>query len=384
MDFSWTEEQELLRSNARRYLERECPPEKIREWDSKAEYPQHVFDQMAELGWFGLPFPEEYGGGGGGPLEMVVLGEELGRAAYDLAACYGLTVFCGLNLLRHGSEEQKRYYLPRIARGEVRFSISMTEPGAGSDAASLSTYAEKVGGEFVLNGQKTFCSGAGLPRTIVHLFARTDRNAPKHKGISLFLLDPTSPGVTLRRIPTLGRHILGTYEVFLDNVRVPESALVGRLNEGWSIQLSGLELERLFTSAAYVGASQAVIDRAVAYARERRQFGRAIGSFQAIAHVLADLQTKIDAARLVTYRAGWMAAQGLPCGKEVAMAKVMGSETYVEASRWGVQVLGGYGYVLDTHMPYYYADAVITTVTAGTSQIQRNIIARHMGLPVSY
>lgn len=382
MDFSWSPEQEMLRSNVRRFMERECPPEKIREWDQKHEYPQHIFAKMAELGWFGFPLPEEYGGGGGGPLEMVILGEEMGRAAYDIAACYGLTIFCALNLLRHGSEEQKRFYLPKIASGEVRFSVSMTEPGAGSDAAALSTYATTEGDYFVINGQKTFCSGAGLPRTLIHLYARTDRTLPKHRGISLLLLDPQTPGVRLRRLPTLGRHIIGTYEVFLEDVRVPRENLVGELNQGWTILLSGLELERLFTSSAYVGATQRVIEETVAYARQREQFGRPIGTFQAIAHALADLQTKVDAAQLLTYRAGWLVTQGIPCIKEVAMAKVMGSETYVEASRWGVQIMGGYGYVLETNMPFYYVDAVITTVTAGTSQIQRNIIARQMGLKV--
>ncbi len=371
-----------MRATVRRFLQKECPSDKQRQWHRNAEYPHELFAKMAQAGWFGVPMPQEYGGAGGGVMEMVVLGEELGYFGYDIASGYGATVFCGLNLARHGSEEQKRFYIPRAISGELRFSIAITEPGAGSDAAAITTYAAVEGDHFVINGEKRFCSGAGLPNTIIQLYARTDRTSSKHEGLSLILLDPNTHGVRLRRLDTFGRRMFGTYEVFLEDVRVPRQNLVGKLNQGWNLLLSGLEVERLFVCANYVGGIQRIIDEAVEYAQQRKQFGRPIGSFQAIAHAWADLQTKADAARLLTYRAAWLAAKGVPCIKEVAMAKLFGSETYVEASRWGLQTLGGIGYVCETDMALHYVDAAAATITAGSSQMQRNIIAGKMGLKV--
>ena len=380
MDFDFSEEQELLRRSVREFLEREAPREKVRLWDDEGQYPAELYDKMAAVGYFGLPFPEEYGGAGCGAIEFAILGEELARSSYDIAAGYGLTVFMAMNLLHHGTKEQKDYYLPRVVKGEQRFSVSITEPGAGSDAASVTTFAQADGDDYLINGQKMFSTAAGQPKNVIHLVARTDRNVPKHKGLTFFLVDPKTPGMEIRPLRTLGRRILTTNAIYIENVRVPRQNIIGQLNGGWKVMLSGLELERLFTSSAYVGNAQTVVDDAVRYAKEREQFGQPIGKFQAIAHMLADMQTDVDAARLLTYRAAFLIAKGRPALKEVSMAKLFGSEALVRATNNGMQILGGFGYIMETDMQRYFRDARIVTVSAGSSQVQRNIIARAIGL----
>jgi alkylation response protein AidB-like acyl-CoA dehydrogenase len=196
----------------------------------------------------------------------------------------------------------------------------------------------------------------------------------------VLLVDPDAPGVTLRRIPTLARHILGTYEVYLDDVAVAKDDLIGPLNDGWRVMLSNLVLERILLSAGYVGAAQSTLDIAVEYSKTRRQFDRPIGTFQSLAHAIADLQTDVDSARLLTYRAAWLRGEGMPCDREASMAKLKGSETYVTAARWGMQILAGHGFATESVMSHRYRESIVATISGGTSQIQRNAIARDLGL----
>ncbi|RJQ25617.1 MAG: acyl-CoA dehydrogenase [Peptococcaceae bacterium] len=380
MDFGFTEEQELLRQSIRSFLEKECPDEYVRKCDEEGLYPYELQEKMIKMGLFELPFPEKYGGTNGNVLDVVVVAEELGRKSYDIAVSYGLTIFAGQNLLKHGTEEQKAFYLPKIINGEIRMSVSITEPDAGSDAAGMKTSAVPDGDHFVINGQKVFSTAAQVKNNIIMFYCLTDLNVPAHKGMSAFMVDNKIPGLELRRLNTIGRKMLGTNELFCTDVRVPKDCLLGKLNEGWKVLLSGLEYERIFASAAYVGNAQTAVDEALAYALQRKQFGKEIGNFQAIAHMLADMQTEVDAARLLVYRAGWLHAQGKPCLKEVSMAKLYGSETFVKVANMGMQILGGYGYVMEYNMQRYFRDSRITTVSAGSSQMQRNIIARKMGL----
>ena len=203
---------------------------------------------------------------------------------------------------------------------------------------------------------------------------------PKHRGLSVLLVDPTSAGVELRKIETLARHILGTYEVYFDNVEVPKENLIGPLDRGWEVMLSGLDLERVLISGGYVGAAQATVDEALAYAKQRHAFGRPIGEFQAITHALADIQTEVDAARLLLQRAAWMYDAGVDSGRAGAMAKLKGSETYVAAARLGMQVLAGHGFATESIMSFRYRESIVAPISGGTSQIQRNAIARSMGM----
>jgi alkylation response protein AidB-like acyl-CoA dehydrogenase len=380
VDFGFTEEQRLLQKTARSFVTRVCPPERAKEWDEQGTVPADLFQGMAEMGWTGIPFPVELGGGGGGPIELALLAEELGRASLDVAMCYIGSLISALTLAKWGSAQQVETLLTPVLDGAHRFAVAISEPEAGSDAASLRTRAEDRGEHFLVNGHKMWCTGAGLPGTTIAMYVRTDPAKPKHKGLSLLLVDPTAPGVEVRRVPTLARHILGTNEVFLTDVMVPKANLVGPLDGGWSVLLSGLELERVLMSGAYVGVAQATLDDALQYAKVREQFGRTIGSFQSIAHALADLQVEVDAARLLSYRAAWLLASDVPCSSEGAMAKLKGSETYIAAARLGMQVMAGHGFATESMMSFRWRESIVATISGGTSQIQRNAIARGMGL----
>lgn len=382
MNFELSQEQQLLRDNVRRMMDDIATPDYIREHDEKGLYPYEVYQQWVDMGLFGLPFPEQFGGYDGSVLDMVIIGEELGRKGYDFLGAYALTIFNALNILRHGTEQQKSYYIPRVINGEIRMSISMTEPDAGSDAGNMRTRAVRDGDEWVINGQKLFSTAADAKNNIIHLYCKTDTNVPYQQGISLFMLPYDTPGVEIRRLNTLGRRMLGTNEIFFNDVRIKDEMRIGKVNEGWPCMLSGLLLERVVTSAGYVGNSQTVVDQALAYAKERKQFDKPIGNFQAIAHLLADMQTKVDASRMLMLRAASKMAAGEQPLREVSQAKLFGSETFAEVANQGMQIMGGYSYMMEFDMQRHYRDARSTTITAGTSQMQRNIIANTMGLKV--
>lgn len=380
MDFGLTDEQEMLRTTAREFVADVCPPERAKEWDEQSAVPHELFKGMADLGWFSLPFAEEEGGDGGGPLELILIAEELGRASFDVAMCYIGVLIPGITVFRWGSEAQRAFIRDTVMTGRHRLAVGLSEPDSGSDAAALRTSAEDRGDHFVVRGQKAWCTGAGLPDTTIATYVRTGPREPKHGGISLLLVDPSSEGVEVRRTPTLARHILGTNEVFLNDVVVPRENLVGPQDEGWKVMLSNIELEKVIISGGYLGAAQATLDEMLEYARTRHAFGRPIGNFQALAHAMADLQTEIDSARLLAYRAAWLLAQGRPCTREGSMAKLKGSETYVAAARLGMQVCAGHGFSTESVMSFRYRESIVATISGGTSQIQRNGIARSMGL----
>lgn len=381
MDFALDADQEALRDAVRRLMEREAPEDYLRKLDEQTEYPYELYARWAEAGFLGLPIPEDYGGIGAGVLDFAVVAEEIGRWGYDLAGIFGVPLFIALTLLRYGTEEQKREFIPAVMAGRRRLVVSMTEPDAGSDVSALRTTARRRGDSFVINGQKLFCSGAGVDDTTIAVYCRTNPDEPDHRrAISCFLVDNTTPGLTIAHVPVLGRKWMPTTQLYFDDVEVPADRLLGELHQGWETLLSGLRLERIVTSAGYVGNAQTVVDEALAYAKERRQFGRRIGDFQAIAHLLADMQCEVDASRLLTYRAAWMLDRGEDALLEVSIAKLFGSEAFLRIARNGVQIMGGYGYSMESPMQRHLRAAVASTITAGTSQIQRDLIARKLGL----
>lgn len=382
MNFDYTEEQSILLDNLRRMMDTEATPEYIREHDESGLYPYEVYEAWVAMGLIGLPFPESYGGFGGNVIDMALVGEELGRKAYSFLEAYGLSVFSGLSLLNNGNEEQKKIWLPRLIKGEIRMSISMTEPDAGSDAGNMRTLATRDGNDWVINGQKVFSTAADARNNVITLYCKTDLEAPYQKGITAFLVPNDTPGVETRRLRTFGANMLGLNEVFFDNVRISDAQRIGAVNGGWNCMLSGLLFERIVTSAGYVGNAQTVVDQALAYAKERKQFGRPIGEFQAIAHMLADMQTRVDASRMLMLRAAAKVAKGEPALREVTEAKLFGSETFVEVANQGMQILGGYSYMMEYDMQRHYRDARSTTIAAGSSQMLRNLIANTMGLKV--
>jgi alkylation response protein AidB-like acyl-CoA dehydrogenase len=380
MDFGLTDEQEMLQATARQFVMDVCPAERAKQWDEESVVPPELFKGLADLGWFALPFAEEDGGDGGGPVELILIAEELGRASFDVAMCYIGVLIPGITVFDWGSDEHRTFIREQVMTGRQRLAVAVSEPDSGSDAAALRTVAQDRGDHFLVNGQKMWCTGAGLPDTTIATYVRTGPREPKHEGISLLLIDPQADGVEVRRTPTLARHILGTNEVYLSDVVVPKQNLVGPQDKGWSVMLSTIELEKVIITGGYLGAAQATLDEMLAFAKTRHAFGRPVGTFQALAHAMADLQVEIDSARLLAYRAAWLLAQGQPCGREGSMAKLKGSETYVAAARLGMQVCAGHGFSTESVMSFRYRESIVATISGGTSQIQRNGIARSMGL----
>lgn len=380
MDFEFTEEQEMLRANVRKMMDRIATPEYVRSLDREQAYPYEVYDAWVQMGLLRMPFPAAYDGLGGNAIDMAIIAEELSRNSYDFFTAYGSSVLCGFNIVRNGSEEQKRYWIPKLLEGEIKMSVSMSEPMAGSDAGAMRTTARRDGDCWVISGQKLWATGAGAKDNVINVYAKTDTKAHYRNGISLFLVENDAPGLKLRKLDMLGRRCVGTYEIFFDDVCVPADRLVGGENNGWQCALSGLQIERVCTTAGYCGAAQSVVDLALHYAKDRKQFNRPIGSFQAIAHMLADIQTEVDAARLLMWRAAWVLASGRDALKEISMAKLFGSETYVKAANIGMQIFGAYGYNMEFDMQRHFRDSRSTTISAGSSQMQRNLIAGLMGL----
>lgn len=380
MDFGLSAEQAALQEVARQFVDRHCPPRQAKEWDEAAVYPADLFKAIADIGWLGLPFPAAAGGDGGGAVELALIAEQLGRASLDIAMCYIGSLIPGLTVYKWGTDAQREWITSNVLTGASRFAIAISEPETGSDAAALRCAAVDKGDHYLVNGQKMWCTGAGLPGTRIMMYVRTSQGERKHDGLSLLLMDADASGLELRQMPTLARHILGTYELFLDDVVVPKENLVGEQDQAWNAMLSTLELERVLMSGAYVGTAQATLDEALDYSKQRMAFGRQIGTFQSLAHSMADMQTEIDCARLLAYRAAWMHAQGTPCSREGAMAKLKGSESYVEAARLGMQICAGHGFSTESVMSFRWRESIVAPISGGTSQIQRNGIARSMGL----
>ncbi len=380
MQFALTEEQTVLQQTASAFVDRYCPAALAKTWDETNHFPADLWQRMADLGWFSLPYPLDWGGGGGSPLEICIIAEALAHSSLDVAMAYVGTFIPGLVIYRHGTDEQRERFKPGLLEGAYRIAVAISEPDAGSDAAALRCSAVDAGDRFIVNGQKAWCTGAGLPGALIAAYVRTDPDAPKHRGISLLLIPGDAQGVQIRRTPTLARHLLGTNEVFFDDVEVPRENLVGALHGGFSLLMSGLDMEKTVMAAAYTGVAQSTLDEMLAYSKERRQFDRPIGNFQALAHPMADLQTEIDAARLLAYRAAWMISSQQPCTREASMAKLKGSETYVAAARLGMQVLAGHGFSTESVMSFRWRESIVATISGGTSQIQRNAVAKSMGL----
>lgn len=376
----FTEEQEMWRKTVNDFMDKEVGREYCRKVYQERQYPYEFYDKVVKQGWLGLMIPEKYGGVESDVVMYTIMNEALAKFGVDIATSVSVSAFSAMNIVHHGTEEQKDRYLSRVVKGEIRFSISITEPNAGSDAASLATSARLDGDCFVVNGQKVFASAAHAKNNIMCMGVRTDTSLPKHKGISVLLVPNDLPGIEMRRLDTLARRATGTNEVFLDNVMVPKENLLGELNGGWKILTGHLEIERAAVAGMNVGNAQTAVDDAIRYAKEREQFGRPIGQFQVIKHMLAQMQLEVDAARLLTYRAAAMTDMGIPCRKEVSMAKLFASETLFKVATQGMQIMGGYGTMPEYDMERYFREGKQATIGGGTSEIQRGIIARELGL----
>ncbi|MBL8587293.1 MAG: acyl-CoA/acyl-ACP dehydrogenase [Methylobacteriaceae bacterium] len=378
MNFELTDDQKAMRDQLRALLLAECKPEYVRACDEEERYPRELFEKLAAGGWLGLPIAEEYGGSGGSCADICVFLEELAWHFEAAANIYYTSIIIAADALQHfGTEAQKKALLPKLARGELRFAFSLSEPNSGSDAASLRTRAVREGDEWVINGQKMFCSCAQIADYIL-MMARSDAQAPKHDGITMFLLDAKTPGVDIRRLKKLGLKPMDLNEIFLTDVRLPADAIVGAVNKGWRNVLKTLDYERCCLSAVNVGAAQSCLDKAIAYAKQREQFGQKIADFQLIRQKLADMDMEIDAARLMLWRSANLVDRGVPNNKQSAMANLASSETYVRAALNGMRIMGGWGYLMEYDMQRHYRDSKLAEIGGGTSEILRIVISREL------
>jgi acyl-CoA dehydrogenase len=380
MDFSFTAEQETLRAHLQELLDEVCPPEYAERCDREQRPPREAYEALAKHGWFGLIFPAEYGGTGGSSIDRAILLEEAGRHFEELAMWLFRTLtYGGYAVMLHGSREQKQTLLPKVARGELSFCFGLTEPQSGSDAAALTTKATAIDGGYVINGQKVFTSGMDISDYCL-LVTRTSTGEKRQQGITNFLVDTGLPGIEIRKIETLGQRAIGTTQVFYTDVKVPASSVLGAVDNGWEAVDAYLWYERLCLSAARTGAAAAAFEYALDYAKSRKQFGRPIGQFQAISHKLADMKVMLDISRMLVYRFAWLMARGEATRHDAALVKLYTGETYKTVSDLGMQILGGYGYCMEFPMQRFFRDSRLATIGAGTSEIQRNIIARGLGL----
>ncbi len=377
MDFSLTEEQKMLRSMVRDFAVKEVEPAAAA-IDETEVYPADLVKRMAELGLMGLTVPEQYGGSGRGKTEFCIVIEELSRASMAVAAILrislSLTIYA---IAARGTDEQKERFLPPYVRGEKLACFALTEAAAGSDPASVETTARRQGDGYVLNGSKLFCS-LGDVADVAMIFATVDKSQ-RHRGLTAFLVEKGTPGFTVgKHERKLGQHGVSAVELIFEDCKIPEENRLGNEGEGFRIAMDALSASRTTVGAEAVGISQAAYDAALKYAKERRQFGEPLASFQAVQWMLADMATQIEAARLLTYKAAYLEDRGLPFAREAAMAKLYASEVSRMVTNNALQIHGGYGYTKDYPVERYLRDARLTEIYEGTSEMMRLIIARSL------
>jgi alkylation response protein AidB-like acyl-CoA dehydrogenase len=377
VDFEYTPEQIQLRREVREFAAAEIAPH-VMEWDENQTFPLEVIRKLGSLGYMGSIFPEEYSGAGLGYVEYAIIIEELSRVDGSVGIILAAhTSLCSNHIYKAGSEEQKQKYLTKLASGEWLGCWSLTEPEAGSDAAGTRTTAVRDGNCWVLNGSKTFTTNAHYADVCVGM-AVTERTASRH-GISAFVLEKDTPGFRPgKKENKLGLRASATGEVIFTNCRLPDSQLLGKQGEGFVDSLRILDGGRVSIAALSIGMAQGAYDAALKHAKIRKQFGRPISEFQAIQHKLVDMATKIDASRLLTYRAAKMIDAGKRVTRESAMAKLFASESAVWIANEAVQIFGGYGFIKDFPVEKFYRDVKLCTIGEGTSEIQRLVIARQL------
>jgi acyl-CoA dehydrogenase len=375
----FTEEHEMLRQSVREFAEKELAPY-AEEWE-ETTFPDWVFTRLGELGYLGLHYPEEYGGGEGDYFTNIVLAEELSRCGSG-SVNMAVAVQVGMAtppILAFGTEEQKQKYLVPAIKGEKIACLGITEPNAGSDVASLTTFAEKVPGGWKVNGNKIFITN-GARAHFMTLVARTEK-AKGYKGMSLFLVDTDTPGfVVSRKLDKVGMKASDTAEIFFEDMFIPDDAMLGEEGRGFYNIMWELQGERLIGAAAAIGGARIALEQLLEYTKERVQFGKPLCRNQAVAHRLADLATKVEAAQALTYLCAWRYDHGEYPVKEISMAKLMSTQVAFEVADEGVQFMGGYGYMMEYPMQRAWRDARLGRIGGGTDEIMREIIATTMGL----
>lgn len=386
MNFNLPEHLLQMQDILRRFVEKEMPRAEVAKWDADNHFPRHIFDKLAALGLMGMTVPEEYGGAGRDIVGTMMVIEELSRRSmavaipYIMAACYA-----GMNLVECASEEQKQTYLPRVVSGDLIFAYGWTEPDVGADLASVRTTAVRKGDDIIVNGSKRFCSGADFS-DYIYTLVNSDPGGPRYRNLSMLLIPANAPGVTIQRIASMGIKGVPTTDVTFQDVRIPASQIMGGdagWNRGWEMLTgAGLDVEKLEVAAMAVGIGAAALDDTATYVTERRQFGKAIGSFQSVQHKLADMRTQMEAARLMLYRAAWLCDRHESCALETSMAKLFATEVGKTVALEAQTLLGAYGYVRDFDVERYVRDSLFMPIIGGSSAIQRNNIAKLAGYSV--
>jgi alkylation response protein AidB-like acyl-CoA dehydrogenase len=377
MDFEFNEEQKMLKTSAREFLEKECPKSLVKQMvaDEKGNPPE-LWHKMAELGWLGLIFPEKYGGMGGNLLDLVAIQEEMGRACVP-GAFYSTVLLGGLFVLNNGSEEQKQNLLPKVAEGKLILTLALTEPGGSYEAAAVETKAVSDKDDYLISGTKLYVPDAHIADYIICI-ARTKSGKTAEEGITAFLVDGKSPGIRCTLLKTIAGDKL--CEVIFDKVRVPKKNIVGKLDHVWEPLEQTLQQVSIAKCAEMVGGAQKVLEMAADHAKERIVFDRPLGSFPIIQQYIANMIMDIDSSKFLTYEAAWKFSEGLPCAKEIAMAKAWTSEAYRRVTASGHQIYGGIGFTVESDMHLYFRRAKASEVTLGDGNFQREVLAKALGM----
>ncbi len=376
MDLRYTEEQEILRQTARDFLATECPKTLVRELEqSEKGYSPELWKKMAELGWMGLIIPEEYEGIGYTFQDLAVLLEEMGRNI--LPGPFVATITSTFPILEAGTEEQKKELLPKIAQGELILTTALLESDGVFDASGIAVKGTPKGDDFIINGTKLFVDTAHVASHIICVTRTKEGTAPE-KGITLFIVESTTPGISREVMPTTAQDKL--CEVRLENVTVPRKNVLGKIDEGWPIVEMMLRKGAIAKCAESIGAIQTCVDMTVAYAKERVQYERPVGAFQALQHIMADMWTAMETSRYLVYEAAWMESNGLPCAKEASMAKAYVNEVYRNVSKWAVRLHGAIATSNDHDIPLYYRRSKAADTAFGSTDFHREIVARQIGL----
>lgn len=383
MDFEFTEEQKMLQQTLEKFFEKECPKEKIREFDEMDIFPTEIYEKLARLGITGLTIPVEYGGTGRDVVGTMMVVEEISRWYPALARIYVMcALYGGENINNFGTPGQKNKYLPRLAKGELLFSYASTEPNAGSDLGAVESTASLRENVYIINGTKSLITGADYSDYLLTL-VRTDKHLPDKEGFTMFILNSRAKGISVHPLKKLGYKCSSLCEVKLRNVEVLEDEILGgrqAFNGGWSQLLQNLDIEHIQIAASGLGIARAVFEDAFKYARMREQFGQPIGKFQAIRHILSEITTQIQAAKILTYHAACLVDKKKPYTMEASMAKLLASEMAKRVAMMGRRILGGYGYMMEYDMQRYVRDALALLSAGQTNQIQKNLIANQLGL----
>lgn len=377
MNVHFTEEQQMMRQMVREFAANEIAP--FVERMERGEFPRPILEKMAELGLMGITVPEQYGGAGMDFTSYIIAIHEISKVSATVGVILSVHTSVGTNpILYFGTEEQKRKYVPKLARGEYLGAFCLTEPGSGSDAASLKTTAIRDGDHYVLNGSKVFITNGGEADTYI-VFARTNLEEKGSKGVSAFIVEKNTPGFVIGKDEKkMGLHGSRTVQLSFEDMRVPAENLLGQEGDGFTIAMANLDVGRIGIAAQSLGIAEAALEHATNYAKERIQFGKPIAEQQGIAFKLADMATNVEAAKLLVYRAAFLRANGMPCGKEASMAKLFASKTAMENAIEAVQIFGGNGYTEDYPVERLFRDAKVCEIYEGTSEIQRLVISKHV------